>query len=96
MHLARPVEADRDRETVFLEEIRVGLGQQSAVGGDREIELHTVLEREFARAARRGLHHPAVDQRLAAQEREIEPRAWFGAEHQKVDRAVGLLLAHVL
>ena len=63
VHVARPVEADRDREAVLLEEVRVGLGQQRAVGGDREVELHA---RARARVPPRGASRPAAPARLTS------------------------------
>ena len=73
---AEAVQADRDREPVLLEELAVVVGQLGAVGGDRERDA-----RRRARAAERagalggGAEHRAVEQRLAAEEGEVDPLA---------------------
>ena len=50
----------------------------------------------FQRVHGRGAQHLAVDQRLPAQERQIETRARFCVGHQQIDGAMGLGQLHVL
>src|SRR5208337_5669018 len=72
MQLARTVEADRDREAILVEEARVFLGQERAVAGDRERDFGVLCFGELARPPRRLAQRRPVDQRLAAEEGEVQ------------------------
>src|SRR5271165_2380480 len=96
MELAWSVEADSDGEAVVLEEAGVVLGQQRAVGGDRERHLRAARFGEIARPPGRLAQRVAVDQRLAAEEGEIELGAGFSAFDQQLDRAQRVGFGHRL
>ena len=51
---------------------------------------------QFQARSRRRLQHRAVDQRLAAEEGQIEPGAGLGGSHQQIHRAIGVRQLHVL
>ena len=69
------VEAHRHRETVRLEEIRVRIIEQRAVGGNGETELDLTFLGFVRRIARRLAQYPAIDERLAAHKGQIRTLA---------------------
>ena len=81
----RAVEADRDREAVLFEEVDVRLGDEGAVGGDREAEHHPALAGRLGGVAGRRLQHRPVGQRLAAEEGEVQLRARRRLPDEKID-----------
>ena len=96
VHCADAVEADGDRKTVALEEIAVVRRQQRAVAGDGEADRHALLRAERGRTLGGGAQHRPVDQRLAAQERDIDPLARRDTLDQALDRLERGRLRHVL
>ena len=95
MHFLRTVDADGDGETVRFEEATVVLGQQRAIGGNRESDFCAAAAGQFRSPLGRGPQYLAVDQRLAAEKRQIEPGSRFRGCHQQVHGAKRVGQRHV-
>ena len=72
VHIAHPVEADRDGEAEPREEVAVVLGQQRTVCRDRETDWVPMLLRQVRGELSRLPNQWAIDERLSPKKRQIE------------------------
>jgi hypothetical protein len=92
--VAVAVDADRDRETVTLEELDVSGVDERAVGGHRQPHLDPELGSSRHRVLGGGTDHDSVHERLTAHEGDRDTVAHIGIFEQQVDRARSLAERH--
>ena len=89
-----PIQADRDREAVFFEEIHILGLDQGAVGGEGEGELEFVLLSE-ARSVSGGFHQvKAIGEGFTAHESEVDPFSWLLVLQEQVNGLLGGFEGH--
>ena len=93
----RPVDADGDGKAEILEEAPVVLGEQGAVGGDREADVRAAGVSEFASAAGSAACKTArLTSGSPPRNARLRRAPGFRRADQQLDRAQRLVQSHVL